>query len=403
MCAELPLTRKSLQQRLEYKGHGKTSLRKGKNGVEATIMKIDHLHFYVEDAPHWREWLVQSLGFCAVAQAQDDWTQTEILAHDPQAKSPIYFVFSSPLSAASPVAQFLAHHAPGVADVALTVEDCEQVLHKGVRAGATLLQPFLRSQSDQGTLGRGKLQAIGGLTHTLIERQGITPLLPDRLLTAIPPTPPQPSLFQAIDHLVLNVAKGDLQQTAHWYEQTLGFERRQSFSIQTLRSGLYSQVLIHPQSGLRLPINEPSSAQSQIQEFLDLHGGSGIQHVALQTAPITVTIPLLRQRGIDFLEVPDGYYDQIKQCLTSGQLSEREWQLLQQLQILVDVEKAPNQLINSSEKLPFLLQIFTHPIFSQPTFFFEFIERRSQAQGFGEGNFQALFEAIEREQIKRVS
>jgi 4-hydroxyphenylpyruvate dioxygenase len=170
-----------------------------------------------------------------------------------------------------------------------------------------------------------------------------------------------------------------------------------------LRSGLYSQVLIHPQSGLRLPINEPSSAQSQIQEFLDLHGGSGIQHVALQTAPITATITLLQQRGINFLAVPKGYYDQIKKEFTAEHLSDQEWQILQKLQILVDVEKAPDHLINSPEKLPFLLQIFTHPIFSQPTFFFEFIERRSQAQGFGEGNFQALFEAIEREQLKRVS
>ena len=366
-------------------------------------MKIDHIHFYVEDAAQWRDWFVQVMGFCLVAQGQDGLTQTEVLVNGSDERSPIYFVFSAPLAANSPVAYFLAHHAPGVADVALAVENCEQILQQGIQGGATLLVPCQRSQFAQGTMTWGRLKAIGGLTHTLVERQGVTPLLSDRQLTEIPLSAQKPPLIQAIDHLVLNVAAGDLHQTARWYEQTLGFDRTQSFDIQTLRSGLYSQVLIHPQTGLRFPINEPSSAQSQIQEFLDIHGGAGIQHIALQITPITETIPLLYQRGIKFLEIPKDYYHQVKPRLSSGQLTEEEWQLLQTLQILVDVEHNPDQSPSLAQDCPFLLQIFTHPIFSQPTFFFEFIERRSQAQGFGKGNFQALFEAVEREQMKRVN
>jgi 4-hydroxyphenylpyruvate dioxygenase len=207
-------------------------------------------------------------------------------------------------------------------------------------------------------------------------------------------------LFEAIDHVVLNVEAGDLQEAVSWYEQVLGFQPRQSFTIQTDRSALQSQVLVCDQ--VQLPINAPCSSNSQIQEFLTHNRGPGIQHVALRTQDVIHTVAYLRERGIPFLTVPETYYQALQERHHAKTL-ELDWQALATQQILIDW---PLDLPQS-----LLLQTFTQPIFAQPTFFFEVIERRTyhhqgqmhQAQGFGEGNFQALFEAIEREQEKRGS
>jgi 4-hydroxyphenylpyruvate dioxygenase len=194
---------------------------------------------------------------------------------------------------------------------------------------------------------------------------------------------------------VLNVATGDLERALRWYEDVLGFQRQQTFMIQTDQSGLRSQVLVHPISGVQFPINEPTSANSQIQEFLDVNQGSGIQHIALQTPQIVKAIAQLRNLGLSFLPIPPTYYTQLRLSHPKLPLSASEFEEITAQQILVDwQDKSTNAL---------LLQTFTQPIFEQPTFFFELIERRQGAQGFGEGNFRALFEAIEREQLKRGS
>ena len=156
--------------------------------------------------------------------------------------------------------------------------------------------------------------------------------------------------------------------------------------------------MVHPESGLRFPVNEPTSANSQIQEFLDFNRGPGIQHIALHTNNIVRLIPNLRQAGLSFLKVPASYYDRFQLNDYETLISPREWQQICQQEILVDLQaKHQQELANKT----ILLQIFTQPIFGLPTFFFEFIERRNQATGFGEANFRALFLAIEQEQLKR--
>ena len=216
------------------------------------------------------------------------------------------------------------------------------------------------------------------------------------------PIPHYQDFFTIIDHAVLNVATGDLERAVKWYQNTLGFQPQQNFEIKTNQSALRSRVMIHPNGNVQLPINEPGSANSQIQEFLDANCGSGIQHIALQTDRILQVVSELRSRGLPFLPVPSTYYSELRQQWESY-LSSAEWEAIEVCQVLVDWQK------DISEAM--LLQIFTQPIFEQPTLFFELIERRKawvkgqqiQAQGFGEGNFRALFEAIEREQIKRGS
>ncbi len=206
----------------------------------------------------------------------------------------------------------------------------------------------------------------------------------------------------AIDHIVLNVASGDLESAVTWYESILDFQRQQTFTIKTDRSGLYSQVIVSRNAKVQLPINEPASANSQIQEFLNVNNGSGIQHIALRTDNIINAIAQFRACGLSFLRVPTRYYSDLVH--RGGlPLSAQEISAIARAEILVDwnQETPQNMHVGAQDAVPLLLQIFTQPIFEQPTFFFEFIERRSQVQGFGEGNFRALFEAIEREQIKR--
>ena len=415
-------------------------------------MKIDHIHFYVKDAQASRDWFVNHMGFHALVSGTSHDTYTTVVK-----SGAIYIVLSSPLSAASPIAQFLSLHPPGVADIAFVVSDLESVMEKAVANGAKVLQPIQQQPLAQGGWKWSKIAAWGSLSHTLIEESfvatlpfvnvgdGVTQeiatrevqrshqrstglsseLLPlcDRIDT-IPLVPefsgsdvtseffnPTEStelsasdlrlaiadsgLFNGIDHVVLNVASGELEKALNWYEKVLGFQRKQAFTIQTERSGLHSQVMIHPDSGVQFPVNEPTSTNSQIQEFLDVNRGPGIQHIALQTPRIVQAIARLRHLGLSFLSIPPSYYSQLQLNQPTLPVSASELEEIAAQQILVDWQD------ESSKAL--LLQTFTQPIFEEPTFFFELIERRQQAQGFGEGNFRALFEAIEREQLKRGS
>jgi 4-hydroxyphenylpyruvate dioxygenase len=341
-------------------------------------MNIDHVHFYVEDARFWRDWFVQVLGFEVVSRPlspANPHTQQEVVQ-----SGAIIFRISSALTPESPVAQYLRQHPPGVVDVAFQVEDVGAAIVRALNANAKVLQPLDAAGSCQ-------ILGWGNLRHTLVEAQPVAPIGVSSLLTDI-------------DHIVLNVAKGELEPAITFYEQVFGFQRQQSFAIRTERSALCSQVLMHPLSPIKFPINEPATATSQIQEFLDLNGGAGIQHLALKTAGIIEAIAQFRQRGLAFLQVPFSYYEQLRQR-DGFQLTEAEWRSIAAQEILVDWQLDQAQAL--------LLQTFTQPVFSQPTFFFELIERRrcwvegqeKTAQGFGEANFQALFEAIEREQMKR--
>lgn len=345
-------------------------------------MKIDHVHFYVEDARASRDWFVNQLGFQAVDGGASNHTCTEVVK-----SGPVYFVLSSPLTLLSPVANFLHQHPPGVVDVAFRVEDVEAVMTRAIAHGAKVLQPIQQYQQGKACLKWGKIAAWGSLSHTLIQRSV-------SVAQEYFPQHSTPITFTGIDHVVLNVAGGDLDRAVAWYQNTLDFQSKQTFKIQTDRSALHSQVMVSRSSGVQLPINQPASPNSQIQEFLDVNRGPGIQHIALQMPNIVQAVAQFRSNGVSFLPVPPSYYTQL-QHRQGLPLSVAEIEEIAVRQILVDWEE--------SNPYAVLLQTFTQPIFGQPTFFFELIERRSQARGFGEGNFRALFEAIEREQLKRGS
>ncbi|MBW4689653.1 MAG: 4-hydroxyphenylpyruvate dioxygenase [Komarekiella atlantica HA4396-MV6] len=366
-------------------------------------MKIDHVHFYVEDAKVWRDWFVHHLGFEAVADSISSFhTCTQVVK-----SGVVCFLLSSPLLPTSPVAKFLHQHPPGVADVAFIIEDVEAAIALAQAHDAEIIQPIQEHQEGHIFLKWGKISAWGGLTHTLIERHceteegemgGNSSFATSSYPFIFPLSSTPSSAITAIDHIVLNVAAGDLERAVAWYEKILDFQPQQVFKIKTDRSALHSRVMVSRNGSVQMPINEPASSNSQIQEFLDVNRGPGIQHIALRTPNLISAIAQFRADGLSLLSVPNSYYSRLKQR-QGLPLSHQEIEVIAQQEILVDwQEDAPVEVQNAA---PLLLQIFTQPIFNEPTFFFEFIERRSQAQGFGEGNFRALFEAIESEQIKR--
>jgi 4-hydroxyphenylpyruvate dioxygenase len=191
-----------------------------------------------------------------------------------------------------------------------------------------------------------------------------------------------------IDHVVANVEVMD--EWVDYYARVFGFDETAHFDIDTGRSSLMSKVVGDEEGYVRLPINEPSSKNSQIQEFLDEFRGAGVQHIALLTSNIVDTVLEMKRLGMKFLELPDSYFEMMPERVGEIQESIDD---LQRAGILVDRDREDG----------YLLQLFSKPIFDRPTLFYEIIQRRGNSVGFGEGNFQALFEAIEREQAKRGS
>ncbi len=334
-------------------------------------MEIDRIHFYVVDALRTRDLLIKKIGLQALEE--------RVTAHEIEylvGNDRLLFAIASPLTSASPVADYLRRHPSGVKDVSFRVTNLDEIRRKIDRFGIEII-----AVSSDPNLPWLKIRGWGEIEHTIFQStaSSIDPeaIDLDRTVTGI-------------DHLVLNVAIGELEPAVNWYRNLFDFQVQQIFNIHTLTSGLFSKALISPCGKIRFNINEPSSGSSQIQEFLDLNRGAGIQHIALQTNDILSTVDRLQQQALAFLSIPSVYYTNLRNRAELEQnslLTKNEWQQLERLQILMDWSSAtPTEI---------LLQIFTQPIFESPTFFFELIERRNQAQGFGQGNFQALFEAIE--------
>lgn len=364
-------------------------------------MKIDHIHFYVEDAAQQRDWFIQKMGFKSIGSYFNNDARTEIVGINS-----IFFLISSPLTTTSSVALYLQSHPSGVADIAFQVNDIEAYLTKIFHLGIKVIQPTQTYYLDGNFIKWAKIKGWNDLEHTLIENNTSIPFfnifnhsVVNQDLDSNNSNNLQiSSNISYIDHVVLNVESGQLRSAVNFYQRIFNFQIKQTFSISTNYSGLYSEALVDSSGQISFNVNEPSSASSQIQEFINANGGSGIQHIALHTSNIINTVGQMRKLGLSFLSIPQEYYLQQKQKYYHNKLqvlNNEEWKSLVSNQILIDWKSETTQSL--------LMQIFTQVIFNEPTFFFELIERRNQAQGFGEGNFKALFSAIEQEQIARSS
>jgi len=360
-------------------------------------MEFNHLQLYVPELATWHDRFMHSWGGW-VANLYPTASRNGVLIYLGQ----VPLLITAPQSADEAAAIYLQQHPAGIGDVAFRVKDLESTLMQVLAAGGKLLEPV---QIDP--LGRGRwcqIQGWGSLRHTLVESCCPDIWVPgqvDRHKPASSGAGPT-GLITAIDHAVLNVPTGQLAAAIAWYVDQLGLRPQQEFTIDTAWSGLRSQVLAHPNGRAQLPINEPSTANSQVQEFLDWNCGAGIQHVALHTSDILHTVHGLREAGVTFLEVPECYYAKLPQ--RQGYIADADLEAaIARLKILVDWE--------ANQPQARLLQTFTHPFLEIPTLFFELIQRQTlcldnqeiRAEGFGERNFQALFEAIEQEQMKRGS
>ncbi|XP_022920227.1 4-hydroxyphenylpyruvate dioxygenase-like [Onthophagus taurus] len=371
---------------------------KGPKPQFGKFIAFDHLTFYVGNAKQAASFYVTRLGFEPLCYKGLE-TGCRKYAYHAVKQNKIIFVFvSSYEPGEGEVGYHLMKHGDGVKDVAFAVEDLPRILMKAKEKGARVVRDLWEESDQDGTVRYATIQTYGDTTHTLIDRSQYTgkflPGFKDSPHDTLSKTLPVIKL-DFIDHVVGNQPDLEMEQTAKWYETILQFHRFWSVDdsqIHTEYSALRSIVMSNYEETIKMPINEPANGKkkSQIQEYVDYYGGAGVQHIALNTQDIITAVKNLKERGLEFLQVPDSYYDLIREKLKSSKVKvAEELDILQKLKILIDFDDEG-----------YLLQIFTKNMQDRPTLFLEVIQRRN-FDGFGAGNFKSLFEAIEIEQAKR--
>ncbi len=307
------------------------------------------------------------------------------------------FVLRGPVRAGSDLARHVAAHGDGVIDLAIGVPSAAEAFGYAVSRGAEpVAEPHVESD-ERGKVVLASIATFGETVHTLVERSDYAgPYLPG-YVAADSLTAGQDSVVQAgpyftsVDHCVGNVELGRMDEWVDFYRRVMGFTNMKEFvgdDIATEYSALMSKVVADGSRKVKFPINEPAvgKRKSQIDEYLEFYGGPGVQHIALETPDIVAAVRHMQRAGVGFLPTPDSYYDALGNWVGDTRVPVDE---LRDLRILADRDEDG-----------YLLQIFTRPVQDRPTVFFELIERHG-SQGFGKGNFKALFEAIEREQARR--
>jgi 4-hydroxyphenylpyruvate dioxygenase len=356
---------------------------------EMPLLGIDHIELFVGNAVQAAHFFTHALGFRETAFAGLETGMRDRSSRLVE-QGRIRFLLTAPLHGGSEIARHIADHGDGVKVVALSVPDAEEAYRVAVRRGARgIHEPY--TQSDEGgTVRLATIATYGETLHTFVERDGYEgPFLPGFEPVEVEGEPE--GLFAEIDHVVGNVELGRMEEWVGYYERVFGFTEMIRFTdedISTEYSALMSKVMADGSGRIKFPINEPAEGKrkSQIEEYLEFYGGAGVQHIALSTTDVVATVRALRARGVRFLTTPGSYYEELPERI--GEIDE-DLADLRELGILADRDDEG-----------YLLQIFTKPLGDRPTLFLEVIERHG-ARGFGEGNFKALFEAIEREQERR--
>ncbi len=354
------------------------------------VRGYDHIEFFVGNAKQAAHFYDRTFGFKPIAKRGLE-TGCRDRASYVMQQGKITFVFTSALGPDHEVARHCAVHGDGVKAIALSVPDVEAGLREAKSRGATIVQAATREQDENGTIVTGEIKYAGDTVFRLVDRSAYSGLFAPKFQPIEVRAASAECGLAAIDHVVTNVYLGEMDFWAKWFEQVMGFRNLLSFSdddISTEYSALMSKVMENGTGKVKFPINEPAEGKkkSQIEEYLDYYYGPGVQHIALNTGNIYETVEELRRRDIDFLRVPDTYYEYIRGKV--GDVGE-DWDKLHELGILIDKDDDG-----------YLLQIFTAPMQDRPTLFFEVIERHG-SRGFGIGNFKALFVSIEAEQAAR--
>ncbi len=351
----------------------------------------DHVEFYVGNAKQASQFYQCTFGFEQIAYAGPE-TGLHDRASYVLEQHDLRFVLTSSLRGDDAIAEHVKLHGDGVRDVAIRVDDTRGAWEMAVRGGArSLLEPTER-RDDRGRVVVATIATYGDTVHTFVQRDGYDGVFLPGFVAARKSyaRASKPHLL-AIDHCVGNVGWGEMDAWGDFYHKVFGFSQLISFDdkdISTEYTALKSKVMSDPRHRVKFPINEPAHGKkkSQIEEYLDFYRGAGVQHIAIRTDDIVATIDALRENGVEFLDTPDSYYEDLRARV--GDIDE-DIDVLHARKILVD-----------RDDLGYMLQIFTKPLQDRPTVFFEIIQRKGSLS-FGKGNFKALFVSIEKEQEKR--
>jgi 4-hydroxyphenylpyruvate dioxygenase len=354
------------------------------------ILGFDHLEFYVGNARQAASFYSRCFGFRTIAYRGLETGSREVASYVLE-QGNIRFVLSSGLSSAHPISKSVAQHGDGVGVLALQVPNVVSAYKETTSRGAVGAIAPTEVEDGYGILRYAAIHIYGDVLLKFVDRSDYAGTFAPNFQPRYEGAPGFTGGLTAIDHIVGNVGSGGMEYWVNFFEKTMGFNLLVHFdenAISTEYSALMSKVMKNSTGLIKLPINESAKGKrkSQIEEYLEYNEGAGVQHIALATDHIIETVKHLKTAGVDFLQTPHNYYDHLEDRV--GTINE-PLEELAELGILVDRDQEG-----------YLLQIFTQPVQDRPTLFFEVIQRQG-AQGFGEGNFKALFEAIEREQALR--
>ena len=354
------------------------------------LQGTDYIEFYVGNAKQAAHFYKTAFGFQSLAYLGPE-TGTKDRASYAIRQNQLTFVLTTPLRPDNPIADHVARHGDGVKAIALKVKDATSAWEETTsRGGKSFLEPMTLTDGD-GQLVMSGIHTYGDTVHLFIERDDYSGVfMPGFEKWESNYNPAETGLLYC-DHCVGNVGWNQMNPWVKFYEDVMGFRNILSFDdkdISTEYSALMSKVMSNGNGFVKFPINEPAEGKkkSQVEEYLDFYNGEGVQHVAIATKDIVKTVTEIQKRGIEFLNIPSTYYDELPDRV--GHIDE-DLEPLKRLGILVDRDDEG-----------YLLQIFTKPVEDRPTLFFEIIQRKG-AKSFGKGNFKALFEALEKEQERR--
>jgi len=352
------------------------------------IRRFHHIEMAVGNAKQASYYYRKAFGFSQIAYRGLETGDRELTSYV-LAQGQIRLVLSTPLSSEHPYNDFLRRHGDGVVDIALEVGDADAAFATARERGAEVVREPWSAGDDGGSARLASIGSYGDVRHSLVAAAGYRGVFLPGYAPLLEPEPDAGLL--GVDHVVGNVELGKMNVWADFYRDVMGFHRYITFDdkdISTEYSALQSVVMASHDYAVKFPINEPAAGKkkSQIQEYIEFNEAPGVQHLALLTRDIVATVRTLRGRGVQFLDVPGSYYEDVLDRV--GAIDE-PLAALQPLGVLIDRDDEG-----------YLLQLFTRPVEDRPTLFIEIIQRKG-ARGFGKGNFKALFESIEREQERR--
>ncbi|KOF02814.1 4-hydroxyphenylpyruvate dioxygenase [Roseivirga seohaensis subsp. aquiponti] len=354
------------------------------------INGTDYVELYVGNAKQSAHYYKTAFGFQSVAYSGLETGNKDTVSYVLQ-QDKIRLVLTSPLKKDGPINEHINKHGDGVKVIALWVEDATKAWEETTSRGAESFMKPEKTEDEHGYVVRSGIHTYGETIHIFVERSNYNGVFLPGFKAWKTDYNPAPTGLKYIDHMVGNVGWGEMNKWCEFYAKVMGFAQLVSFDdkdISTEYTALMSKVMSNGTGRIKFPINEPAEGRkkSQIEEYIDFYNGAGVQHIAVATNNIIETVRDLRSRGVEFLYVPEVYYDNILERV--GEIDE-DLEPLKEMNILIDRDDEG-----------YLLQIFTKPVLDRPTMFFEIIQRKG-AQSFGKGNFKALFESIEHEQALR--